>query len=196
MENLTPDQITSRLQEDPKLALAFIINNNPDAVYSNLINENIFVENDIESMYKLMVSILDKGERALAIRVLNVPVIEANIPEGYEEAASELDLYQNTDDAPPMQAGPENTNNGSPSQEDINALGSGYTGNGAVNSGGTWNWGGFYKMTSDIVVGLWGSPTSKYDANNPYGKSSSGGILIAVGAIVLIVVLVLVLKKK
>ncbi len=186
MEVINKENVLIALQSDPQFALLFLIENNLDAVYANLIGANVYTMKNTNAVYAAVENLLNKGKKALVLKILNVPVITENIPEGYEDAAEELGLY-----AEPIDGGfvgPPDPDGDTP--DDIGDV----TGDGSPNDNtGIWN--GFFGMAEGIIVGLWGSTKNpNYDPSNPYAKSNTG-LYVVIGIIAAVVALIFILKK-
>ena len=77
MESLTNAQILSRLENDYEFGVNFIIDNNPQAIESNLNANNYTLQpNPTKSQLKAKISeIIDLGQGELAIEILQVPYL-------------------------------------------------------------------------------------------------------------------------
>lgn len=93
--SITKEELKNRIVRDPELILDFIIENNPDAIYKNLRKEGSRVPpGDHERMKAKIKWLLKSGQKDRAFKVLDVPILEDNLPDGYKEILSEMQLLK------------------------------------------------------------------------------------------------------
>jgi hypothetical protein len=196
-DTISQEAAIKAINNDPEFALAFIVGNNLNDVYANLIKENVYADKTEAAVNKAIAGLLNKGQKAKALRILNVEFIPENVPIEYfpvVEASTTID-FPADDDAPAMSF-IEDKHDGNDGNKDINA--DGYTGGGQGGQGGNNNWlNGLFNMASTIVVGLWGNQAlnDPRNPNSPYYRKDNTGIFLVVGLVIAAVVLIVVLKK-
>jgi hypothetical protein len=203
-DTISQEAAIKAINNDPEFALAFIVGNNLDDVYANLIKENVYADKTEAEVNQAIARLLNKGQKAKALRILNVEFIPENVPIEYfpvVEASTTID-FPADDDAPLISGtiSKDYTGSGYNPNDVTNGGNTGGTGgNTGGNTGGSaGNWlNGLFNMASTIVVGLWGNQAlnDPRNPNSPYYRKDNTGIFVVVGLVIAAVVLIVVLKK-